>query len=452
MPKLIFVRIILLLITLPFFTHTASAEDMVRVPAGPGMLERYVKEAKSGDTLLLQKGVYSLKQTLVIDKNLTLTGQKGTVITGGDTLPLLELTADGIVVEGITFRYDGPDRGIEQSLILGKGKHLTIQHNRFEHLLVSGIKLVNSRDSLIGNNEFIGNPDWSKSKRGNAIYLQNASANRIIDNRIDAVQDGCYVFDAHENRFETNHVTRSRYAIHLMYANDTRIRNNLASGNVTGAMIMGAVRGEVTDNRFEDHSSYNGCGILLYDTESFDIHHNTLSQNGMGIYMETTRSTQIRQNELLHNHRAWVIQKGLQDNRIWNNNMIGNVYALSQNTTTDSPIFSHDGQGNYWDTYQGFDLDRDGYGDAPYWQQTALSRYTSRVPALQVFFNSPVMTALDYSRPDQNMVDPHPAMVPVTIRKETAPEQPGARYALFISGMILFVTGFFITKGGIRHA
>ena len=75
--------------------------------------------------------------------------------------------------------------------------------------------------------------------------------------------------------------------------------------------------------------------------------------------------------------------------------------------------------GNYWDEYEGFDRDRDGFGDRPYELLAYADRIWIETPAARFFRNSPVLELLDFlerlapfSAPALILRDPAPRMAP----------------------------------------
>jgi nitrous oxidase accessory protein len=54
-----------------------------------------------------------------------------------------------------------------------------------------------------------------------------------------------------------------------------------------------------------------------------------------------------------------------------------------------------DWQGNYWDDYQGYDLDADGVGDVPYRLRSLAGEMTSRYPDLAFLRGTPTLGLVD---------------------------------------------------------
>ncbi|MDH5736323.1 MAG: nitrous oxide reductase family maturation protein NosD, partial [Gammaproteobacteria bacterium] len=74
--------------------------------------------------------------------------------------------------------------------------------------------------------------------------------------------------------------------------------------------------------------------------------------------------------------------------------------------------------GNYWDDYQGFDLNKDAIGDTPYEYYSYADRIWMDVPGAEFFKGSPVLEVLDFlerlapfSPPELVMKDNRPKLV-----------------------------------------
>jgi nitrous oxidase accessory protein len=74
-------------------------------------------------------------------------------------------------------------------------------------------------------------------------------------------------------------------------------------------------------------------------------------------------------------------------------------------------------QGNYWDDYEGFDIDGDGIGDKPYELYSYADRIWMDVPVARFLQGTPVMAVLDFlerlapfSTPDMLVRDKSPLM------------------------------------------
>jgi len=100
------------------------------------------------------------------------------------------------------------------------------------------------------------------------------------------------------------------------------------------------------------------------------------------------------------------------DNTITHNNFLGNTFDISTNGSLVLNTFDQ----NYWDKYEGYDLDKNGLGDVPYHPLSLFAVLTENNPSAMILFRSFMITLLDKSEkilpsitPD-NFVDHQPLM------------------------------------------
>ena len=100
------------------------------------------------------------------------------------------------------------------------------------------------------------------------------------------------------------------------------------------------------------------------------------------------------------------------DNTIQNNNFAGNTFDISTNGSLVLNTFNN----NYWDKYEGYDLDKNGVGDVPFHPLSLFAVLTENNPSAMLLFRSFMITLLDKSEkvlpsitPD-NFIDKTPIM------------------------------------------
>ena len=106
------------------------------------------------------------------------------------------------------------------------------------------------------------------------------------------------------------------------------------------------------------------------------------------------------------------IQASCMDNDIKSNNFVGNTFDISTNGILVLNTFN----GNYWDKYEGYDLDKNGIGDVPFHPLSLFAVLTENNPSAMLLFRSFMITLLDKSEkilpsitPD-NFIDKTPLM------------------------------------------
>ena len=105
------------------------------------------------------------------------------------------------------------------------------------------------------------------------------------------------------------------------------------------------------------------------------------------------------------------------DNLIARNNFFGNTFDVATNGNLTLNTFSK----NYWDKYEGYDLNKDGIGDVPFHPLSLFSVLVERTPAAMLLFRSFMITLLDKSEkvlptitPD-HFKDDQPRMKPMKL-------------------------------------
>ena len=132
--------------------------------------------------------------------------------------------------------------------------------------------------------------------------------------------------------------------------------------NSSGVAVMYTKRVRMLDNLFQDNWGGAAFGLLLKDITDSEIRGNRFVRNTVAIYAEGSNRLTVEENELRENGWAVKIMANSQDNRFSRNDFFGNTFDVATNSRRAYSTF----QGNYWDNYQGYDLDRDGVGDVPF--------------------------------------------------------------------------------------
>jgi nitrous oxidase accessory protein len=128
--------------------------------------------------------------------------------------------------------------------------------------------------------------------------------------------------------------------------------------------------------------------------------------------MEGTSRIKVEKNVFESNGWGMNIQASCMDNEIVSNNFLGNTFDISTNGSLVLNTFN----GNYWDKYEGYDLDKNRIGDVPYHPLSLFSVIVENNPSAMLLFRSFMATLLDKSEkilpsltPD-NFIDKTPLM------------------------------------------
>jgi nitrous oxidase accessory protein len=117
-------------------------------------------------------------------------------------------------------------------------------------------------------------------------------------------------------------------------------------------------------------------------------------------------------NQFLRNGWAVRIMGDATDNRFTDNRFVGNSFDVATNSTSNNSRFG----GNYWDHYDGYDLDRDGRGDVPFHPVRLFALIVERNAPALVLLRSAFIDLLDAAErafpvlTPETLVDEHPLM------------------------------------------
>lgn len=144
-------------------------------------------------------------------------------------------------------------------------------------------------------------------------------------------------------------------------------------------------------NLFEESWGSGAYGILLKEISDGVVERNTFLRNTVGIYMEGTSRIYVSKNTFKSNGWAMRVQSSCMDNTIKQNNYFGNTFDVGTNGELQLNKFVN----NYWDKYEGYDLNKDGYGDVHYLPVSLYSMIVEKMPTASVLLRSFMVTIMD---------------------------------------------------------
>lgn len=359
-------------------------------PVRPGMLKKSITAAAAGDTLLLQAGLYR-EGSLVITKALTLTGQGEVVLEGENKFEILTLSGDHITIRNIRFRNAGYSALNDFAAIkVVDARSVVLEGNTVINSYFA-IHVSNSSYVTIRNNQISGTPR-SEQLTGNGIHLWKCTQALIENNRVQGHRDGIYFEFVTQSVIRGNHSEKNiRYGLHFMFSNDDVYQQNRFSDNGAGVAVMYSKKVRMLQNQFELNWGPSAYGILLKDISDSYIGYNTFYRNTVGIHLEGTSRMEIEKNSFKGNGWAVKIQASCEDNNFHHNNFTGNSFDVGTNGTMVLNRFDN----NYWDKYDGYDLNRDGKGDVPYHPVSMYSMIVEQNPYTLMLFRSFATQLLD---------------------------------------------------------
>lgn len=401
-----------MIISLVVFTMTAHAKVWIVRPAGPlQKLQEAINNAMPGDTIFVERGVYR-EPTITVNKPLFIKGIGYPVLDGQKKNEIMVIKSKNVVVEGFAVQHSGYSGYNDIAAIrIVNSRNVTIRNNKLDDTFF-GIYSQHAVSCTIAGNELRSNA-INEITSANGIHCWKSDSMQIMNNTITGHRDGIYFeFVTHstiKNNVSTGNV---RYGLHFMFSNDDSYLGNQFRNNGAGVAVMFSKGVTMLQNTFVENWGSAAYGILLKEISDSRIQHNRFVRNTTGIYMEGTNRINIAQNVFYNNGWALKIQASCNDNTITQNNFQGNSFDVATNGTLVLNTFNS----NYWDKYEGYDLNHDGVGDVPYRPVSVYAMIAERNPVTMMLFRSFITSLLDKAEKTipgfipENLKDDQPRM------------------------------------------
>lgn len=382
------ILVTIFLLTLQLLVQASTIE--VGVGKQFTSIKNAVAASKDGDVILIHTGVYA-EGEILIAKKLTLKGENWPVLDGKSRSQILRIEAADVLVEGLEFRNSGYSSTNDWGAIkVISSTNVTISNNRLFNNAF-GIYFQNSTNSVIANNLVRGNT-VDEVNSGNAIHCWKSEGITIKNNNVSGHRDGIYFEFVTASLIENNTSTKNlRYGIHFMFSNNDTYRNNIFRSNGAGVAVMFSKKVTMIGNHFEESWGAGAYGILMKEIADGVVEHNTFLRNTVGIYMEGTSRITVSKNVFKGNGWAMRVQSSCENNNIINNNYFGNTFDVGTNGELQLNKFS----ANYWDKYEGYDLNKDGFGDVHYMPVSLYSMIVEKLPSASILLKSFIVSIMD---------------------------------------------------------
>ncbi len=355
-------------------------------------IKKAIALSRDGDTIIVSYGIYK-EGTIVINKKIVFIGKNHPVLDGQKKFEVLSIKADNVIVDGFKIIKSGfatldDPCGIK----VYNRNHVVIQNNILDDNFF-GIYIQNGTNCIIKNNKLLA---FGKDEQqiGNGIHCWKSDSLQIIGNTISGHRDGIYFEFVTNSVIWRNISTQNiRYGLHFMFSNDDAYISNIFKSNGAGVAVMFTKRVKMFNNYFEENWGDAAYGLLLKEISDSFIIGNKFDKNTSGIYMEGTNRILVEKNIFESNGWGMKIQASCMDNTIRENNFVGNTFDISTNGSLVLNCFN----GNYWDKYEGYDLNKNGVGDVPFHPLSLFAVLTEKNPSAMLLFRSFMITLLDKS-------------------------------------------------------
>jgi nitrous oxidase accessory protein len=370
-----------------------------------------IKLSASGDTIIVQSGMYH-EGNIIVDKPLTLLGENKPIIDGDRKFEVISIKSDSVILKGFRIQHSGyatlDDPG---GVKIYNGAHILIENNElFDNFF--GIYVLFGKNCRIKNNRIVAFGK-TEDRIGNGIHCWKSDSLIIEGNDVSGCRDGIYFeFVTHSLVWRNKSYSNLRYGLHFMFSNNDSYITNIFKNNGAGVAVMFTKGVKMFNNTFEENWGSASYGLLLKEISDSYIFNNKFIRNTSGIYMEGTNRIQVEKNVFEGNGWAVRIQASCMDNTVRFNNFLGNTFDIGTNGTLVLNNFDE----NYWDKYEGYDINKDGFGDVPYHPLSLFSVIVEQNPPAMLLYRSMMVSLLDKSEKvlpsltPENFIDNKPRM------------------------------------------
>jgi len=370
-----------------------------------------IEAAEEGDTVLVDAGHYK-ERNLIINKSIVLAGINYPVLDGEKKYEIISVKTNRVVVNGFRIVHSGVSSLEDISGIkIYECRDVIIKNNILEDTFF-GIYTQNGLNCIIENN-ILKATGKEEQQSGNGIHCWKSDSMRIIGNTVSGHRDGIYFeFVTNSIIWRNTSFQNLRYGLHFMFSHNNAYVTNIFQNNGAGVAVMYSHGVKMFNNYFLENWGDAAYGLLLKEITDSYIGGNHFEKNTSGIYMEGASRIEMEKNNFLGNGWAMKIQASCMDISVVKNNFIANTFDVSTNGSMMLNFFNN----NYWDKYEGYDLNKDRIGDIPYRPVSLYSMIVEKNPPAMVLFRSFITSLMDKTEKilpgitPENLKDDHPMM------------------------------------------
>lgn len=329
----------------------------IRITPGQSIQEA-VDLASAGDSLIISEGTYK-QFGIIIRKPLTIIGENYPVIDADFKGNILIVATTNLNIQGLKLINTGRSNMDDSAAIkFFDSKDCIVRDNILENTYF-GLHFSNSSQLTIINNK-INASALKEFEVGNGIHLWKCKNSFIGNNQVSGHRDGIYLEFVTNTQAKENLVERNmRYGLHFMFSHDNSYIRNTFRKNGAGVAVMYTKNVVMRENRFEENWGSSAYGLLLKDISDSEIVGNVFLKNTIGIYMEGSSRIEFKNNTFRENGWALKLMASCDQNTFQANNFTQNTFDISTNGRTVLNTLTE----NYWDKYEGYDLDKNYVGD-----------------------------------------------------------------------------------------
>jgi nitrous oxidase accessory protein len=370
-----------------------------------------IKLAENFDVIIIKPGHYA-EGNIIVNKMVKIIGEDYPIIDAEGNGEVFTVTVDSITISGLTITNSGISYLEENAGIrLENVWNCSITNNKLINNFFA-IYLAQSANCFISGN-YIKGEKKRETNSGNGIHLWYSKNITIENNTISNHRDGIYFEFVRNGTIRNNYSKNNlRYGLHFMFSDTCKYEDNTFENNGAGVAVMYTKFVLMKNNKFINNWGSASYGILLKEISDSRIEENIFSENSTGLYMEGCSRITIENNNFIKNGWAIKLMANSMGNIFHNNNFITNSFDIATNSRQNFNTFEK----NYWSNYNGYDLDKNGYGDVPFRPVTMFSMMVQDQPASLILLHSLFIGILNVAESiipaitPEALTDPKPRM------------------------------------------
>ena len=366
--------------------------------ADTNLLQKAIDSSPAGSTLRLSAGIY--KGNVTINKPITILGKEnGVIIDGVGRENVITIKSSQVKLKNLTIINSGdrPDT-MDSAIFINNAKNVNIQECTIKDSLF-GIFIDNVHNSIIQNNTIYSNGE-DIGLRGDALRLWFSHNNIIKSNSFIKSRD-IVLMRSNNNAILDNYMQECRYALFTQHSKNITIKNNHIIESAVALFLEGSRDINVSDNTIRGrHGSQTNLCILLKAASNIHVEKNSIGECNQALYIDNSPKVQdaknyILENKIMYSTRGLNFKNKSIKNVIKKNELFGNMDNIMTDSRTGLTN-QNEIEENYWDDYEGFDINRDNIGDNSYKKYLYLDQLWIDNPELMFFYGSPILSMLNF--------------------------------------------------------
>lgn len=406
----------------PAGTHDSPVEDErtsratpprpaggIEVQAGQS-LQQIIDSAPEGAVLCLSPGSY--QGPLRLAKPLTLWGPPEAIISSHKGGRTISIVADHVRVLGVSIDGSGDRPDQKDAGVFIHANDVVVQGVRVVRALF-GIVAERCQRISIDGNEVIGDPAAPIGLRGDGIQFWETRDSLIRGNRLSHSRDILLQYSP-SNQVVENVCEHGRYGTHFMYSSDGVVRRNRFLSNTVGVFVMYSRSIIVEGNTLAGSTEFGGMGIGIKESGNISIRDNQLINNHAGLYLDNSPFDR-RDSITASDNRMALCDTGVtflssaERCTFQRNDFEANRQQVRVEGHGDAMKVTW--KENWFDDYQGYDLDGDGWGDVPHELRSYSAQMTAKYPSLLFFRGSSPLAVIEATGRLLPLLTPQPILI-----------------------------------------